>query len=154
MPKPSSCRASADSIHSMAPWLARSSFQALVARNPDWYRGNKPITEPGFDNTLFGKEAVRIIEKHDQKKPLFLYLAFTAPHTPFQAPKEYLDRYSNITDPNRRAYAAMISLVDDEVGNVVAALEKKGMRDNTLIVFQSDNGGVTNSMFSGDTKVD
>jgi arylsulfatase A-like enzyme len=121
---------------------------------PDWYRNNKLLKEPGFDNTLFAAEAVRIINNHDQKKPLFLYLAFTAPHTPFQAPKEYLDRYANIVNENRRAYAAMISIIDDQVGNVVAALEKKGMRDNTLIVFQSDNGGVTNSRFTGDTKVE
>ncbi|TIV96781.1 MAG: sulfatase, partial [Mesorhizobium sp.] len=119
----------------------------------DWYRNNKPIKEPGFDNTLFGQEAVRVINAHDQKKPLFLYLAFTAPHTPFQAPKEYLDRYKNIADENRRAYAAMISVIDDEIGNVVAALEKKGIRDNTLIVYMSDNGGVVNSMFAGDSKV-
>ncbi|TGS09380.1 sulfatase [Mesorhizobium sp. M2E.F.Ca.ET.209.01.1.1] len=119
----------------------------------DWYRNNKPIKEPGFDNTLFGREAVRVINAHDQKKPLFLYLAFTAPHTPFQAPKEYLDRYKDIADENRRTYAAMISVIDDEIGNVVAALEKKGIRENTLIVFMSDNGGVINSMFTGDSKV-
>ena len=90
---------------------------------------------------------------HDSKDPFFLYLAFTAPHTPFQAPKEYLERYPSIADPNRKAYAAMVSVIDDEVGKLVAALEKKGIRNNTLIVFSSDNGGVRSSLFSGDTKV-
>jgi arylsulfatase A-like enzyme len=47
----------------------------------------------------------------------------------------------------------MVSVIDDEVGKLVAALEKKGLRDNTLIVFSSDNGGVRSSLFSGDTKV-
>jgi len=120
---------------------------------PDWYRDNTPIEEPGFDNTLFGDEAARVIGKHDTAKPLFLYLAFTAPHTPFQAPQEYLDRFKHIEDENRRAYAAMISVMDDGVGKVVAELDRRGMRDNTLIVFHSDNGGVTNSLFAGDTKV-
>jgi arylsulfatase A-like enzyme len=120
---------------------------------PDWYRDNTPIEEEGFDNTLFGDEAARVIRDLDGAKPLFLYLAFTAPHTPFQAPQEYLDRFKDIEDPNRRAYAAMISVMDDGVGKVVAELEKRGMRDNTLIVFHSDNGGVTNSLFAGDTKV-
>lgn len=120
----------------------------------DWYRNNDPIKEEGFDNSLFGAEAVKLIEAHDPKDPMFLYLAFTAPHTPFQAPQEYLDRYPSITDQNRKTYAAMISVMDDEVAKVVAALEKKGMRDNTLIVFSSDNGGVRSSMFSGDTKVE
>jgi arylsulfatase A-like enzyme len=120
---------------------------------PDWYRDNTPIEEEGFDNSLFGDEAARVIREHDGAKPLFLYLAFTAPHTPFQAPQEYLDRFKNIEDENRRAYAAMISVMDDGVGKVVAELDKRGMRDNTLIVFHSDNGGVTNSLFAGDTKV-
>jgi arylsulfatase A-like enzyme len=119
---------------------------------PDWYRNNEPLEEEGFDNTLFGDEAVRVVERHDKANPLFLYLAFTAPHTPFQAPQEYLDRLKGIGDENRRAYAAMISVLDDGVGKVVAALEKTGQRDNTIIVFHSDNGGVKSSMFAG-TKV-
>ena len=119
----------------------------------DWYRNNKPIKEEGFDNTLFGAEAVRVIGKHDPKTPLFLYLAFTAPHTPFQAPQKYIDLNRHIPDENRRTYAAMISAMDDEIGKTVAALEKRGMRENTLIVFHSDNGGVLNSMFAGDSKV-
>lgn len=119
----------------------------------DWYRDNKPLEESGFDNTLFGDEAARVVEGHDAAAPLFLYLAFTAPHTPFQAPEDYLDRYKHIADENRRAYAAMISVLDDGIGKLVAALEKRGMRDNTLIVFHSDNGGVTSSLFAGDSKV-
>ncbi len=119
----------------------------------DWFRNSKPIKEEGFDNILFGREAVRVINKPDGKNPLFLYLAFTAPHTPFQAPKEYIERYSSIADESRRTYAAMISVMDDQIGKVVAALEKRGMRDNTLIVFQSDNGGVVNAMFAGESAV-
>ncbi|MCK3779802.1 arylsulfatase [Ensifer sesbaniae] len=119
----------------------------------DWYRDNTPLEETGFDNSLIGDEAVRVVERHDPAAPLFLYLAFTAPHTPFQAPEDYLDRYKHIADENRRAYAAMISVLDDGVGKVVAALVKRGMRDNTLIVFHSDNGGVKNSLFAGDSKI-
>ncbi|RDJ08864.1 arylsulfatase B [Rhizobium grahamii] len=119
----------------------------------DWYRNNKPLEERGFDNSLFGEEAARTIERHDTSSPLFLYLAFTAPHTPFQAPQEYLDRFKDIQDENRRAYAAMISVMDDGIGKVVAALDKRGMRDDTIIVFHSDNGGVKSSLFAGDSKV-
>lgn len=121
---------------------------------PDWYRDNAPLEEEGYDNLLFADEAVRVIEGHDGSEPLFLYLAFTAPHTPFQAPQDYLDRFPDIADPNARAYAAMISVMDDGVARVVAALEAKGMRDDTLIVFHSDNGGVVNALFAGDTKVE
>lgn len=129
-------------------------FEKAAHGVPDWYRGNAPLQEEGYDNTLFGDEAVRVIDQQDGSKPLFLYLAFTAPHTPYQAPQAYLDRFPQITDPNRRAYAAMIAAVDDAVAKVVAALDAKGMRDNTLILFQSDNGGVTSSLFTGDTKVE
>jgi arylsulfatase A-like enzyme len=97
--------------------------------------------EKGYSTTLLGDDAVALINQHDHAVPLFLYLTFNAPPTPYQAPQEYLDRYKNIADPSRRAYAASITAMDDHIGRVVAALEQRHMRDNTLIVFQSDNGG-------------
>jgi arylsulfatase A-like enzyme len=119
----------------------------------DWFRNNKPVNEPGYDTQLLGADAVRLIDAHDTKTPLFLYLAFTAPHTPYQAPQDYLDRYKSIVDPLRRAYAAQITAMDDEIGKVVAALDKRGMRDNTLILFVSDNGGTRSNMFVGEAAV-
>ncbi len=116
----------------------------------DWYRDNKPVREKGYSTTLLGNDEVALIEKHDPTVPLFLYLAFNAPHTPYQAPQEYLDRYKDIADPSRRAYAASITAMDAQVGRVVAALDKRRMRDDTLIVFQSDNGGTRNAMFTGE----
>ena len=116
----------------------------------DWFRDNKLVREPGYSTTLLGDDAVKLIEAHDAATPLFLYLAFNAPHTPYQAPQDALDKYSGIADPSRRAYAAQISAMDAEIGRVVAALDKKGMRDNTLIIFHSDNGGTRNAMFAGE----
>ena len=115
----------------------------------DWYRNNKPVREKGYTTQLLGNDAVKYINAQDPGKPFYLYLTFNAPHTPYQAPKEYIDRYSNIEDPTRRIYAGMISCLDDEIGRVVAALDKKGLRDNTLILFNSDNGGTRNAMFAG-----
>jgi arylsulfatase A-like enzyme len=119
----------------------------------DWFRNNEPVDEKGYSTTLLGNDAVRVIESHDPSSPLFLYLAFNAPHSPYQAPQEYVERYKDIEDPTRRTYAAMISAMDDEIGRVVAALDGKGMRDNTLIVFHSDNGGTKNKMFAGEAKI-
>lgn len=116
----------------------------------DWYRNNQPVREQGYSTTLLGDDAVRLIERHDPARPLFLYLAFNAPHTPYQAPQADLQRYSAIADPSRRAYAAMVTAMDTEIGRVVAALDARGMRGNTLIVFQSDNGGTHNPMFAGE----
>lgn len=119
----------------------------------DWYRDNTLLQEEGYDTDLFGAEAVKIIRGHDKTKPLFLYLAFTAPHTPYQAPKPWLDSYADIADELRRAYAAQISAMDDAIGKVVAALDESGLRQNTLIVFHSDNGGTRSAMFAGESAV-
>ena len=115
----------------------------------DWFRNNEPVREEGYTTTLIGKDAAKLIEEHDTSKPLYLYLTFNAPHTPYQAPQEYLDRYKDIEDPTRRTYAAMVAALDDEIGRVVNAIDKKGIRDNTLILFHSDNGGPRNAMFTG-----
>jgi arylsulfatase A-like enzyme len=119
----------------------------------DWQRNNKAVHEKGYVTQLLGKDAVRVIEEDDGKKPLFLYLAFTAPHTPYQAPPEYVNRFKNIGDETRRVYVAMIACLDDEIGHVLAALDKKKMRDNTLIVFHSDNGGTRDARVTGEGNV-
>jgi arylsulfatase A-like enzyme len=115
----------------------------------DWFRDNQPVREEGYTTTLLGKDAAQLIENHDSSTPLYLYLTFNAPHTPYQAPKEYIDRYPNIADPTRRTYAGMVTCLDDEIGRVVAAIDRKGIRQNTLILFHSDNGGTRNAMFAG-----
>jgi len=76
-------------------------------------------------------------------------LAFNAVHTPYQAPQKYLDQYKNIQDPSRQAYAASATAMDEQIGRVVAALDQKDMLDNTLIIFQSDNGGTRDPLFAG-----
>ena len=116
----------------------------------DWYRNNKPLQEQGYSTTLIGDDAVRLIKEHDPAVPLFLYLTFNAPHAPYQATQEYLDQYQSIADPSRRAYAGSITAMDYQIGRVLAALEQKKMRDNTLIIFHSDNGGTRNAMFAGE----
>lgn len=119
----------------------------------DWYRNNKRVNEKGYTTKLLGDAAVRLISGHDTAAPLYLYLAFNAPHAPYQAPPEYLDRYREVADPNRRAYAGAITAMDDQIGRVIEALEKRGMRDNTVIIFQSDNGGTRDARFTGEGKV-
>jgi len=66
----------------------------------DWYRNNEPLKEEGYSTTLIGNEAVRLINEHDPATPLYLYLTFNAPHSPYQAPQEYIDRYKNIGNPH------------------------------------------------------
>jgi arylsulfatase A-like enzyme len=115
----------------------------------DWFRDNRPVQEEGYTTRLIGADAVRYINARKKDEPFYLYLTFNAPHTPYQAPQEYVDRYPDIQDPTRRIYAGMVTCLDDEIGKVVAALDKAGLRDNTLILFHSDNGGTRNAMFAG-----
>ncbi len=116
----------------------------------DWFRDEQVARDEGYVTTLLGDEAVKRIVDRAPKKPLFLYLAFTAPHAPYQAPKEYLDKYGSIEDPARRAYAAMITAMDDQIGRVIETLQKQEMLDNTLIIFHSDNGGPRSAKLTGE----
>ena len=115
----------------------------------DWYRDNQPVKEKGYTTQLIGADAVKYINAQSPDKPFYLYLTFNAPHTPYQCPQDYIDRFKNIAEPTRRIYAGMVSCLDDEIGKVIAALAKKGLRDNTLILFHSDNGGTRNALFAG-----
>lgn len=98
----------------------------------------------GLDGYLTDVLTDRAVEfvTDGQRDPFFLYLAYNAPHAPLQAPPELILKYSHIPDRSRRAYLAMIDSLDANVGRLLDALENAGRRDNTLIFFLSDNGGV------------
>lgn len=118
----------------------------------DWQRNGTFLQESGYYTDLIADDAVRLIEQQDPKKPFFLYFASLAPHAPFEVPDADLKQYAGIQDKSRQAYSAMISNLDRAIGRVVAALEKKGLRDNTLILFASDNGGATSGLFATGAK--
>ena len=79
----------------------------------DWHRNSVPLEEEGYSTTLIANEAVRIIENIKPDKPLFLYVAFNAPHTPIQAEDEVMESlFSNIEDEYEKKYAANIYALD------------------------------------------
>jgi len=86
--------------------------------------------------------AEEYIDEHADE-PFFLYLPFSAPHTPLQAPRDYWERFPEISDPVVRTYTAMIAALDDAVGRVLTAVDNAGIADDTIIVFTSDNGGTS-----------
>lgn len=106
----------------------------------DWHRDDRALREEGYSTTLIAREAVRLITTHKPEKPLFLYVAFNAVHGPFQVPERYAAPYSRM-EGRRRTYAGMVAAMDEGIGEILAALNKSGLRENTLIVFCSDNGG-------------
>ena len=106
----------------------------------DWHRDDKVSRDAGYATHLLAGEATRIIKQHDGRKPLFLYVPFTAVHSPHQVPDKYKKPYAALAEP-RRTYAGMLAAMDEGVGQILAALDEKKLRENTLIVFTSDNGG-------------
>jgi arylsulfatase A-like enzyme len=106
----------------------------------DWHRNDQPCKDEGYSTHLIAREACRMIREKNPDKPLFLYLPFNAVHGPYQVPDKYSAAYPDLTGI-RRTYAGMLSAMDEAIGQVLAALEEKKIRDNTLIIFSSDNGG-------------
>lgn len=139
---------------------------------------NNPVLSNGPDGEYLtdrlGDESVQFIENRDKEKPFLLYLAFYTVHTPIQGcnefDAEYEKRAAKIPEQKRsrkrtehRAktrmvqsqpkYAAMVRSMDKNVGKVLDALEEQGLADNTLVIFTSDNGGLSTQGNGGPTSV-
>lgn len=106
----------------------------------DWHRDDQVCRDEGYSTHLLAKEAAGFIEKQTTEKPFFLYVPFNAVHAPHQVPAKYLEAYAHLKG-QRKIYAGMVSAMDEAVGQIVAAIDQKGIRKQTLIVFTSDNGG-------------
>ena len=117
---------------------------------PSMFRGNGlSLSDKGtYATDLFRREAVSFIRRN-RAKPFFLYLPFNAPHIasnlekdPLQVPASYLSKYYPDRDPESRdtKYAAMISAMDEAIGEVFATLAELGLERDTLVLFHSDNG--------------
>lgn len=113
-------------------------------------RSSQPITEQENLTDGFTREACDFILRH-QAQPFFLCLAYNAVHSPLQADDKYFERFSHIEDVQRRIFAAMLSHLDDGIGKVVGTLTAAGLRDNSLIIFLSDNGGPTKELTSSNS---
>ncbi|KAL5004414.1 hypothetical protein ScPMuIL_017870 [Solemya velum] len=104
-------------------------------KQPDFdYKGN-------YSTDVFAKRAVDIINRHDADTPLFLYLPFQAVHEPIEVPKYWENFYPNIKTVGRRQFCGMVTAMDNAIGEVVGVLKQRGLYEDTLIVFTSDNGG-------------
>ncbi|WP_193213668.1 sulfatase family protein [Luteolibacter marinus] len=114
----------------MKPWVQTDEPLGL-------YRGEEMVEHPFDQDTLtlrYTAEAESIIDKSDPDKPFFLYLAYAMPHLPIHVSKEGRGH------SKAGLYGDVIEELDGSVGRVLAALDKKGIADNTLVFFTSDNG--------------
>lgn len=108
----------------------------------DWQRNGKTVRDDRYATRLIANEAIDVIKARDPEKPLFLYVAFGAPHMPNEAPDATIAQYKEITNENRRIHAAMVTEMDTAIERIHRALVAEGMAENTLIWFMSDNGGL------------
>jgi arylsulfatase A-like enzyme len=100
-----------------------------------------PIEKMDYLTREITAQSVEFIEKN-KDQPFFLYVSQHCPHVPLQVPKAVHDRYTPLgLGRNATLTRAMYEILDDSVGEIVAALERNNLRENTLIIFSSDNGG-------------
>ena len=117
-------------------------FEHTLSGRLDWHRNAEVLYEDGYSTTLIADEAVRIIKNRDIEKPLFLYVAFNAPHTPIQAEVSQIEKLKHINDKSERLYAANIQILDKEIGKIISSIESEKILEETIIIFFSDNGPV------------
>lgn len=108
-----------------------------------FHRNHEFIEEPGHTTDLMADEAIGWIEKK-RDSPFFLYVPFQAVHVPLSEEPRWRAKNKHISSEDQRLFAAATTHMDDAIGRIVEALERTGQRENTLVVFFSDNGALTN----------
>ena len=107
-----------------------------------WHRNDTFIEEEGHATDLIRDEAINFMTSmRDKSKPFFLYVPFSVPHYPLQEDSKWIESYSSIENESRRLFAASVTHMDHAVGRLVETLEAENLRENTLVIFISDNGG-------------
>lgn len=105
----------------------------------DLWENNVEIYRDGdYFPDMMVEKATGFFEEH-QKEPFFMYFAINLPHYPLQPSPKWREHYKDLEMP-RRDYAAFISTIDERVGQLISSLEELGLRENTIIIFQSDQG--------------
>ena len=111
---------------------------------PDLWETDHPANKDNgtdYEEALFKKHVLDILENHDPSVPLFLYYTPHIVHAPLEVPDNYLNKFKFINDSDRQHYHAMVNYLDDIVGNITEILKRRGLWDNLLFLVSSDNGG-------------
>ena len=113
-------------------------------------RGDTPVEEKDYLTDAITREAVAFIDRH-KAKPFFLYVPYNAVHTPQEAPAKYVERFADVKNTKRKMMLAMLSALDDGVGQILGKLREAGVEEDTMVVFFTDNGGPTQSNSSANS---
>lgn len=106
----------------------------------DLYEGTEEVFADGeYFPDLMVKRSLTFLEEN-RENPFFLYVPFNIPHYPEQALAKHEKLYTEIEDPVRRSYAAMVTTTDHYMGLIVDKLDALGLRENTIVIYMSDNG--------------
>ena len=117
-------------------------FTHLRENELDWHQNKESSRDEGYTTDLIGREAKKFIEDNPLGSPFFLYVPFNSPHLPLQAKEEDIAKYAHIEDEERRIYAAMVDSLDQAIGKILSAIDAKGIANDTLVLFFSDNGAI------------
>lgn len=105
------------------------------------YHNETPTEISGYYTDAITDRAIEYLKTREADRPIFLYLSYTAPHYPLEAPAELVDKYrTRYEDELFATYAAMLEQLDTGIGRILTTLDELGLRDNTLVIFMSDNG--------------
>lgn len=123
------------------PYTHEYKTETKLTSRQSWHRNDEYLTEEGHATDLITNEALRVINENNES-PFFLYLAYSVPHYPLKEPEKWTSMYDHLNiSESRKWYAASVTHMDDGIGKIIAALEETGQRENTIILFISDNGG-------------
>ena len=107
-------------------------------RHDLWRNGDEIWQDGRYFPELMVQEASRFV-RQNQDKPFFMYFAMNIPHYPLQGTAKWREVYKDLKPP-RRMYATMVSTMDEMIGKFIGEIDQLGIRENTIIVYQSDHG--------------
>lgn len=107
------------------------------------FQDKKPVVTTGYITDVLTDGAIDFLKRH-RDAPFFLYLPYNAPHDPHLVPDHYINRYLKKGLPlNEARIYGMVTSIDENVGRLLKSVDDLGLRENTLVVFMTDNGGVS-----------
>lgn len=133
-------------------WMATQNNAAPSHENPRNFVRNGKAVGPlkGYSCQIVVDEVIHWLQEHGRNKPFFVFLPFHEPHEPVASPPALVAAYRKVARTDNEAqYFANVANVDNAVGRFVAALDKLKLRENTLIIFTSDNGPETLARYGG-----